>query len=117
MFILCILIYIILSVTCQHYGILAERKGIPLTPLIILSILAGVNLFNAKESTTQDNTEQEISSNIALKEENVLNKKFLNKKTTVIIIALIILVTIGIFIKIILNLLAKLIIIGHSHIN
>ena len=60
LFILCILIYIILSVTCQHYGILTERKGIPLTPLIILSVLAGVNLFNAKESTTQDNTEQEI---------------------------------------------------------
>ena len=99
LFILCILIYIILSVTCQHYGILAERKGIPLTPLIILSVLAGVNLFNAKESTTQDNTEQEIFPNIALKEENVLNKKFLNKKTTVIIVALIILVTIGIFIK------------------
>jgi len=91
----CMIIYILLSTTCRHFGILAARKGIPITPLIILSVLAGVNLFHAKKSIVQDNIIEQNAAKDAISAEsnNTICEKKLNKKnyiTIAIIIAIII---------------------------
>ena len=93
--IVCMLIYMILSAICRYFGILAERKGIPITPLIILSVLAGVNLFHTKKSIVQDNIiEHNVAKDaISVKSNNTICEKKLNKKKYInitILIALII---------------------------
>ena len=99
LFILCLFIYMILSIICQHYGILTERKSIPITPLIILALIAGINLFNCPKDIITKNTEQKIAKNDNLGKSGNIIKKFFNRKTTIVIISLIISIIIFLFVR------------------
>jgi len=70
MWVVCVLIYTILSALCQSVGLLTERRGIPIPfiPMLVLYLLAGFN-FNKKIKTdTQvvkdDNSETTNSNKI-----------------------------------------------------
>lgn len=85
LFIFSFSLYMLLSVICREYGVLAERKGFPITPFIILAILSGLQLFSKKTPMLQE-IAQDTEKDTNLNKTNILHNQKFHKFILLIII-------------------------------